>query len=216
MNLLNKKNIIVAVSAIIVLGVGTFFYQQSCDTKEQAAKSALYQVQKTLETETATLSEAEKAAGSKFDVDAKFSKTVAALNGMLSSATTDARVKYEAGVKLGTIYMEFATDNQVSKSVDAFKKASETAKSSFQKASAFYLLGNAQERTNQIKEAAESFQSALNQNYEGLNGELLLSLVRVNLRANDPVKAKAFADKLSKDAPGSRAAQEAQKLVSKT
>ncbi len=215
MNLLSKKNIIVAVSALVVLGAGTYFYQQSNEQKEQAAKSALYQVQKTLETESTTLSEAEKAAGTKLDVDAKFPKTISALTEMLSG-NADTRVKYEAGVKLGTLYMEYAKEDSLPKTIAAFKKASENAKTNFQKATAFYLLGNAQERAAQIKEASDSFQSALNQNYEGLSGELLLSLVRVNMKANDPVKAKNYADKLSKDAPGSRAAQEAQKLISKS
>jgi uncharacterized protein YpmB len=59
MNFFTQKNIIIMVSITFVLGVGTYFYQQSCDQKEQTAKSALFQIQKTLETETAALTEAE-------------------------------------------------------------------------------------------------------------------------------------------------------------
>ena len=216
MNLLNQKNIIVIVSLTLVIGVGSYFYQQACDQKEQSAKSALFQVQKTFETETAALTEAEKAAGTKLDVDAKFPKTVAGLNQVLANKTTTEHVLYEASLKLGTMYLEYSADNSLDKAIAALKKVSDFGKSSFQKASALYLLGTAQERANLAKDAADTFQKALSQDNEGLKDELLLSLVRVNLKANNAVQAKAFSDKLNKEAPGTRAAQEAQKLISKT
>jgi TolA-binding protein len=195
--------------------VGTYFYQQSCEQNEQSSKTALYQIQKSVESESGALTEAEKTPGAKFDVDAKFPKTVADLNKIIGGKET-ARVKYEAAMKLGTMYMEFAKDDSLPKATDAFKKMTEFAKTSFQKSTAYYLLGNAHERASAVKEATDAFQSALNQGYEGMKGELLLSLVRVSLKANNPTQAKAFADKLNKEAPGTRAAQEAQKLISKT
>jgi len=216
MNLLNQKNIIALVSIIVVAGVGTYFYQQSCDQKEQTAKTALYQVQKTFESESATLTEAEKASGSKLDVDAKFPKTVAELNQLLSSNTNPERIQFEAALKLGTIYLEYSKDDSLNKAIEALKKVSNFGTTKFQKATAFFLLGTAQERANLAKDAADSFQKALNQDDEGLKGEVLLSLVRVNLKANNPTQAKTFSEKLNKEEPGSRAAQEAQKLISKT
>ena len=206
MNLLSKNNIIIAVSLVLVAGVGTYFYQQSCDQKEQSSKTALYQIQKSIETEAGKLSEAEKAPGSKFDVDAKFPQTISELNKLVSGNDT-ARVKYEAAMKLGTIYMEYAKDEALPKAIDAFKKMTSFAKTDFQKSTAFYLLGNAQERMSLVKEATDAFQSALNQGYEGLKGELLLSLVRVSMKANNPTQAKSYADKLNKYASGTRAAQ---------
>ena len=214
MNLLNKKNIIVLVSVLVVAGVGTFFYQQSCDQKEQAAKTALYQVEKIFQSEVTTLTEAEKATGTKLDVDAKFPKTVAELNQLLGGKMNSERVQFEAALKLGTLYLEYSKDDSLGKAIDALKKVSDFGTTKFQKASALFLLGTAQERANLAKDAADSFQKALNQDYEGLKGELMLSLVRVNLKANNPAQAKTFSDKLNKEAPGSRAAQEAQKLIS--
>ena len=216
MNLLNQKNIIALVSFVIVAGVGTYFYQQSCDQKEQAAKTALYQVQKTFESESATLTEAEKATGSKLDVDSKFPKTVAELNQLLSSNTNPERIQFEAALTLGTIYLEYSKDDSLNKAIEALKKVSNFGTTKFQKATAFFLLGTAQERANLAKDAADSFEKALNQNDEGLKGELLLSLVRVSLKANNPTQAKTFSDRLNKEEPGTRAAQEAQKLISKT
>lgn len=215
MNLLNKKNIIIVVSIVAVAGIGTYFYQQSCEQKEQTAKTELYQVQKTLESEAMALSESEKSPGSKFDVDSKFSKSVAALNQLISGKASS-RSKYEAAMKLGSMYMEYAQDASLPKAIDAFKKMTETANTSFQKSTAFYLLGTAYERANSVKEATEAFQTALKQGYDGMKGELLLSLVRISMKANDAAQAKKFSDQLSKEAPGTRAAQEAQKLVSKT
>jgi len=213
MNLLNKNNIIIAVSALVVLGAGTYFYQQSCEQKEQASKSALFQVEKTLQTESATLTEAEKTPGAKIDVDAKFPKTIAELNKLVSGSDTP-QVKFEAGMKLGAMYLGYANDASFSKAIEAFKKVTEFGKTSFQKASAFYLLGSTQEKANLVKEAADSFQKALDQGNEGMKNEVLLSLVRVNVKANNATQAKNFADKLNKESPGSKAAQEAQKLIS--
>ncbi len=215
MNLLNKKNIILITSVVAVLGIGTYFYQQSCEQKEQAAKSALYQTEKTFESEISTLTEAEKVPGAKLDVEAKFPKTIAEINQLVGGKAPE-RVKFEAALKLGSLYLESSKEDALSKAIEVLKKVTEYAKTDFQKASAFLLLGTAQERANLVKEATDSFQKALNQDYEGLKGELMLSLVRVHLKANNPTQAKAFADKLNKEAPGTRAAQEAQRLISKT
>lgn len=204
------------VSVILFGGVASYFYQQSCDQKEQSAKSALYQVQKTFEAESTSLTEADKSPGSKFDVDAKFPKTVSELNQLLTGKSSSERVQFEAALKLGTIYLEFSKDDSLAKAVDALKKVSDFGKTNFQKATALFLLGTAQERASLTKDAADSFQKALNQDYDGLKGEILLSLVRVHLKSNNAAQAKVFADKLNKEAPGTRAAQEAQKLISKT
>ena len=204
------------VSILLVIGVGTYFYQQSCEQKEQTAKSELYQIQKTIESEAATLSEAEKTPGTKLDVDAKFPKSISELNKMISSATAPALVKIEAGMKLGTMYLEYGKDDSLPKAIEVFKKVSELGKTSLQKSTAFYLLGTAEEHSNLLKEATDSYQKALTQNYEGLKGEILLSLVRVSMKANNPAQAKTFADQLSKEAPGSRATEAAQKLISKS
>jgi hypothetical protein len=50
----------------------------------------------------------------------------------------------------------------------------------------------------------------------GMKGEMMLAMVRVNVKTKNTTQAKAFADKLNKEQPGTRAAQEAQKLISKS
>lgn len=216
MELLNKKNSIIIASVLLIAGVGTYFYQQSCDQKEQAAKSAFYQIQKTMETELTTLNETEKAAGSVLDVDAKFPKTVAALNELINDKKASGQVLFEASFKLGRMYLDHSKDDSLDKAIATMKKANEFAKTDFQKASSLYVLGGAQERANQVKDAADSYQKALKHDKEGLKEEILLSLVRVSMKSNNSAQAKSYSDQLSKEAPGTRAAQEAQKLISKT
>ena len=216
MNLFTQKNIILGVCAILVIGTGTFFYQQANDLKDQSAKSALYQIDKTLETETAALTADEKVAGAHLDVDAKFPKTVAELKQLISAKTETTRGLHDAAIKLGELYLQYSNDESLDKGIAALKVAEGFAKSNFQKASTLYILGNAQERAKQFNDAADSFQKALALGNDALKNELLLSLVRINMKQNNATQAKNFSDKLNKESPGSHAAQEAQKMISKT
>ena len=117
---------------------------------------------------------------------------------------------FEASVKLGNLYLDHG---QVEKAVPALKSTIGFAKTNFQKASAFYLLGSAQERANQLKEAIESYQQSISQGVDAIKGEAMLGTVRVELKLNDKEKAKLFVEKLNKELPGSKTAQEAEALV---
>ena len=203
----------ILVGVLLVLGVGIYFAQQASEKKDQEGKSALFQVQNTYEEEQKAIPEADRAVGSALDVDAKFPKTVAQLNEMLSSKKAPNRVLYEAGVKLGTLYLDHS---QADKAVAAFKHVVADAGSSFQKASANYLLGVAEERSNQFKEALQSYQNGLNANVEGLKGELLLGMVRMSIKLNDKEKAKLYLEKMNKEVAGSHSAELAAELVKGT
>ena len=200
----------ILVGVLLVLGVGIYFYQATAEKKEQEGKTALYEVDNTFEAETKAVPETDRAVGTPLDVDAKFPKTVAQLNEMIAAKKAPKRVLYEAGVKLGTLYLDH---NQADKAVGAFKQVTDNAGSSFQKASAFYLLGVSHERANQFKEALDSYDTGLKANVEGLKGELLLGMVRMSVKLNDKEKAKLYLEKMNKEAAGSRSAEMAAELV---
>jgi TolA-binding protein len=207
---LDQRKVGIIVAIVLVLGIGVYFVQQANEKKEQAGKSALFQIETTYETEQKAVPEADRAVGATLDVDAKFPQTVAQLNEMLNAKKAPSRVLYEAGVKLGTLYLDH---NQGEKAVVAFKHVSAAASSSFQKASAFYLLGVSQERSNQFKEALESYQTGLKSDVEGLKGELLLGMVRMSVKLNDKEKAKLYLEKMNKEVAGSHSAELAADLV---
>jgi TolA-binding protein len=200
----------ILVGVIFVLGIGIYFAQQASEKKSEAGKSALYQVENTYEEELKAIPEKDRAVGTTLDVDAKFPKTVAGLNQMLTAKTAPGRTLYEAGVKLGTLYLDH---NQADKAVAAFKHVVADSSSSFQKASANYLLGVSEERSNQFKEASDSYQAGLSANVEGLKGELLLGMVRMSLKLNDKEKAKLYLEKMNKEVPGSHSVEIAADLV---
>jgi tetratricopeptide (TPR) repeat protein len=209
-NLLDQRKIGIVVAVLIVLGVGIYFTQEVSEKKEAEGKSALYKIQKTYEDETKALSETDKAAGASYDVDAKLPKTVSELNGVLNAKSLPDRELYEAALKLGNLYLEHG---QADKAVASFQKASAFAGSGFQKASAFYILGIAQERATQFKAAIDAFQQGLTKNVDGLNGEILLGMVRNYLKLNDKQNAKLYYEKLNKDLPGAKATETAQELL---
>ena len=200
----------ILIGALALLGLGIYFYQQNADKKEQDGKSALYKIQKTFEEEMKAVPEAERAPGVSLDVDTKFSKSVSELNGMLAAKSAPSRVLFEAGMKLGSLYLDY---NQTEKAIEAMKKTQAFAKSKFQKAASLYLLGTAQERANHPKESLEYYQQGVSTDVDGLKGELMLGMVRDYLKLNDKANAKLYSEKLAKDLPGAKPTLEAEELV---
>ena len=209
-NLLDQKKIGILIGALIVIGVGVYFVQSANEKKDQEGKSALFKISKTFEEEMKALPEDQRAPGTTFDVDAKLSKTVSELNGLINAKNASSNVLYEAALRLGTLYMDHG---QADKATSALQKTTTFAHSNFQKASAYYVLGVSEERANRMKEAVAAFQEGLAKNVDGLNGEFLLELVRTHLKLNEKDTAKHFADRLNKDLPSSRAGVAAQELV---
>ena len=211
-NWLSTRRLGILLGLMVVSGVGIYFYQQVTDKKDQEGKTALYKIQKTYEEELNALPEGQRGAGVALDVNVKFSKTVAELNGMLTSKTATARVLFEASMKLGNLYLEHGDP---AKAAAAFKQMPEYGKSAFQKASGYYLLGSAQERANQPKDAIQSFQQGLSKEVEGLKGEFLVGIIRSLVKSNEAEQAKTFLEKLRKDLPGSKALEVGESLIGK-
>ena len=209
-NLLDQRKVGFLIGALVLAGVGIYFFQDSADRKDQEGKTALYQVQKNYEEETAALPEAERSTGAALDVDGKYSKTVAGLTQMLNEKKASSRILFEAVMKLANLYLDH---NQTEKAVAVLKNVGDYAKSGFQKASGFYLLGVAHERLSQFKEASDAFDKGLSQNVDGLKGELFLGMVRTSLKLNDKGRAKLYLEKMNKEVAGSRAAETADEMV---
>ena len=209
-NLLDQRKIGIIVGALVIVGAGIWFFQESSEKKNQEGKTALYQVQQTFDTEYGALLPAEREIGAKVDIDSKLPKTVTALNGLLSAKTVSHRTLFEAGVKLGSLYLDHGS---AEKAATVFKNTTQFASSSFQKASGFYLLATAQERASQFKEALASYQESMNEGVEGLKGDDLLGMVRMSIKLGDKERAKLFLEKLNKEVPGSKAAETADSLV---
>jgi len=209
-DIVNKRMVSILVVILIILGVGVHFYQQAADQKEQAGKTALYEVQKTYETETTALPQAERAPNAELDVDAKYPKTVSELKKMLAEKKAPNSVLFEAAFKLGTLYLDHG---QTAQAVSALKEITQFGKTDFQKASGFYLLGMAQERAKQFQDAIASFQKGLKSDVSGMNGEFLLGMIRSHLKLNEKEKAKLYVEKLNQEFPGSAAARTAEELM---
>ncbi len=209
-NLLDQRKIGIIVGALVIVGAGIWFFQESSEKKNQEGKTALYQVQQTFDTEYNALLPAEREIGAKVDIDSKLPKTVTALNGLLSAKTFSHHTLFEAGVKLGSLYLDHGS---AEKAATVFKNTTQFAGSSFQKASGFYLLATAQERASQFKEALASYQESMNEGVEGLKGDDLLGMVRMSIKLGDKERAKLFLEKLNKEVPGSKAAETADSLV---
>jgi tetratricopeptide (TPR) repeat protein len=209
-NFMDKRKVAIIAVILFVLGIAIYFYQQNSAHQTEAGKSALYQVQKSFELEMAALPEADRAAGVDFDVDAKFPKTVAGLNELLTKHSAPSSILFEAGFKLGALYLDHG---QTVKAVAALKQIPALAKTDFQKASGLYLLGTAQLSANQTQDAVASFEAALTKNVDGLKGEVMLSLVRVHLKLNQKEKAKLYSEKIAKDLPGTAYAKTAEEMT---
>ena len=209
-SLMTSKNIFILVALIVLGGAGTFGVQRYLETKEMESKSALYRIQKTFIDENTAVPEKDRAPGVTLDVDASYPKTVAELNAMASASGTPKRVGFEAALKLGNLYFEH---NQFKKAETAFQKAASLAGTSFQKATALYFWGLSQEKYGDAKQAITQFQAGLGENVEGLKADLLLGLVRLNLKAGDASKAKVFSERLNKEMQGSKQAELAQSWV---
>ncbi len=206
----DRKRLSVLGVLLVLAGVALFFAQRYFEKRDQEGKTALYRVQMTLEAEQSALSDAEKTAGAGLDVDARFPKTVAALNELLSGKTGGGGQAFQAGVRLGSLYLDHL---QFEKAQVALQAGASAAQSSLQKASAHYLLGLAYEQGSKFKEAVGAFEVALAANVDGLKGDVLLGAVRTSLAAGEVEKAKKFSERLAKDLPGSPASETAETLL---
>lgn len=208
--LLDQRKLGILVGALLVIGIGIYFYQSAVDKKDQEGKSALYKIQKTFEEENNAIPADARAPGLTLDVDSKYSKTVSELNGMIAAKSAPNRVLFEADIKLGTLYLDHG---QAEKAAAVLKNGVQFAKTSFQKSSQLYLVGVAFERATQYKEALAAYQDGLNESVEALKGDLLLGLVRMSVKLGDREKAKLYETKLSKEVPGSHSAELASALL---
>jgi tetratricopeptide (TPR) repeat protein len=209
-NLLTRKNVLVLMAALVLAGAGTYLFQANTEKKNEEARAALYRVQKTFEDETKALTESEKAPGAKLDVDAKFPKTVAELNGILKSGSTDDRFLHEAAHRLGTLYLE---NGQPEKAASALKDGVQASSGGIQKASLQFLLGSALEQSSKFKDALEAFRSGLAQNVAPMKGDFLLGMMRAHLKLNETDQAKKVSAMISSELPGSKAAEAASQIL---
>jgi TolA-binding protein len=209
-NWFTRRNILVLALVLVGAGGGTYLYQHQAEQKEQAGKALLFKAQQAYENEIKGLSEGERGGGIELDVDDRFAKTTAELKSVISRADAPSRIRFEAALRLGSLYLDFRHPDRA---LEFFKTGSMTAKSSLQKASADYLLGTAQEQSRMFKEAMESFQRGVGQNVEALKADFLLAMVRVSLQLKDTVQAKTHSDRLNKELPKSKAAETAKSLL---
>jgi TolA-binding protein len=208
----DQRKLGILVAAILLIGIGIYVTQETSQKKDEAAKTTLYQIETTYGDEEKAVPEADRASGVTLDVDAKFPKTVASINEVLAKKASEQLV-YEAGVKLGTLYL---IHNQFEKAANTLKGLTGSTGSAFQKASLYYLLGTAEEQMKQFKDAEASFEAGNGANSDGLKGELMLGIVRTSLKLNDKEKAKLYLEKMNKEVAGSHSAQIAASLVKGT
>ncbi|MBU6153564.1 MAG: hypothetical protein KGP28_04610 [Bdellovibrionales bacterium] len=198
---------------LVLTGVGTYFYQSVSEKKEQEGKTALYKVQKAFEEEIKAIPESERTPGASFDVDSRFSKTVAELNGILKSRSASDRVLFEAAFRLGSLYLE---NRQPDKAATHLKEGVVFSKTGIQRASIQFLLGSALEQINQAKEALGAFQDGLSQNVGAMKGDFLLGMMRAHLQRKEIEQAKKISDQISKELSGSKFVEAASQILKDT
>ncbi len=207
---MDSNRLILVAVGLLVLGGAIFFAQGYTEKKEQEGRASLFQIQKTFEAELKAVPEAERAQGAALDVDAKFPKTTAELNGLINSKKGTDHTLYEASFRLGNLYFQYQQDK---KAETAFNQALQFASGAFQKATVYLMLGMTNEKNQKFKEAVDVYTQGMSKGFDGLKEEFLLGLVRVHVRLNEKDKAKLFSEKLSAEFSGSRAAKDAQELV---
>jgi TolA-binding protein len=206
----DQRRIGALVAVFLVLGFGVYFVQQSQEKKDQEGRSAIYKVMKTLEEEEKAISDAEKIPGAPVDVDARFSKTVAELKGLLAAKSGNNRVLFDAAMKLGSLYLDHGL---AEKAIPGFQSATGFAKTDLQKSASGYLLAVSFEESSKWKDSVQAYESALKNGPDGLKAEILFALVRNELKLNEKEKAVAFSDRLKKEHSGTKAADAADALM---
>ena len=209
-NRFDQRRIGALVVVFLVVGFGVYFVQQSQEKKDQEGRSAIYKVMKTLEEEEKSLPDTEKTPGAKLDVDARFSKTVSELRGLLAAKSGNDRVLFDAAMKLGSLYLDH---HLAEKAIPGFQSATGFAKSDLQKSASGYLLAVSFEESSKWKDAVQAYESALKNGPDGLKAEILLALVRNELKLNEKEKAAGFSERLKKDHSGSKASDAADALM---
>jgi tetratricopeptide (TPR) repeat protein len=140
---------------------------------------------------------------SKFEVDEKLKGGVAALE-RVADEFGSTMAGFDARMQLGSLYYDHATSPAAyEKAAQWFEKASASAPSREQGASALYSLGYAQESLGRCGDAVKTFDRALASGASYVLGDLLRAQGRCYVTLGDKENAKRSYDRLIKEMPNS-------------
>ncbi len=224
---------IAATAAVVVavIGVASFVMSRN-DSKSEAARSALFLAEKSLETETKALTPAPPAPApvtkdakgkeakapppapvedvtfKRLDVDAKFPDSIKKLNGVIADFA-GTRSAFDARMQLGELYFNHG---EATKALPVFQAAVENAPNALEKSLALSAVASTLENQSQFKEAREAYEKAINLGEASVKGDLLLGVARTSVSLKDTAKAKQTYDQILTQLPNTETSRNAEAL----
>lgn len=228
-----KQGKLIAVLGVLALvaaaGTGAWFSRQ--DSREAAARDALYGAQKTLDEElklvakdlaptppTPKLAKGQKAPPAPpapgpeaivfkaFDVNARLPKGLAAMK-EVAEKHKGTRGGFEAAMGVGDLYLNHGPRAEAEA---WFKRGADMAGSRLEKSFAWYSLGASYEATGKPNEAVDAYQRAVSAGEPSTEGEVLSALARAQELAGKTNEAKGTYDRIIKDLANSDYARAAE------
>jgi tetratricopeptide (TPR) repeat protein len=222
----------ITITAVAVVGViaAASYFMSSKDSKSEAARSALFIAQKSVETETKALTPApaapakvdakaakdaktpavpvEDVSFKRLDVDAKYPESIKKLNGVITDFS-GTRAAFDARMQLGELYFNHG---EATKALPVFQAAVDSAPNSLEKALALSATAAAQENQSMFKEARETYEKAINLGEASVKGDLLLGSARTSLALKDTAKAKQTYEQILNQLPNTEYSRYAEAL----
>jgi len=230
----NSRKVLLSLLGLVLVVGAVVLVQGKQEGRGEAAKSALFMAQRSLETElkavAATLPQPEKpdakkakkpgeappasptetAATMKLDVDAKFPSTVQKLS-QLDQQFNGTRAAQEARMLLGDLYYRHG---HPAKATEWYQKAVQAASSGMDKALAYSAMGYALENSGKAAEAITAFEKAASTGEGSVKGDALLAIARCYETLKDSAKARSTYDQVLSQLPSTEYAKSAEALKS--
>ena len=226
----NQKRAALTLGVLVLVAVGIIFFINHLDQRNLDAREGLFSGQQLLQEELDVLKASETKetkdnkksentakdstnwARKKLDVDQAFPKTVEKFTAV-SNDFGGTRAGYDARMALGNLYVDHG---ETLKSVEWFKKASESAPGTWEEAMATYGMGISQEDLKQHEEAIATFKRGIGMAERMVNtdlkGLLLLATARNQRAAQLNNEARSTYDRVISEVPNSAHSKTAETL----
>lgn len=193
------------------IGVALAFWENRQGSQEASAQGALFNAWEQLTSESAGLKPEEQV-----DVDAKFSKSVAAFTSV-ADQYSGSRAAFQARLALGDLYFDHGMS---AKAVPWYESARQGARSNLEKGLVSYSLGYALENSGDAKSAVAAFETALKYQSDqkavgGLKADLLMALGRSHEKLGQPAQAGTYYDRVIAEHADSQQAIQAEVFKSR-
>lgn len=211
--------LLILLGGLLGLGIGGVFYMNHLNHLSNSARNALFQAEKTMESEIKGLATRETPSKKltpeahietvtfkKLDVDQNFPETIKKFH-EIDSNYGKTRSGFEARLKIGNLYYDHGN---YSKALIWFEKSAKTAPSNFEKAAAYSAIGYAEESLNNPSEALQVFQKGLNLGEGSFKGNFLLGLARNYEAMHNSAEARSTYARILNELPNTECSKSAE------